>query len=79
MLQENKAREIFSKNEYFLPHDIHKWVCVKTFVFQKIWRALFFCNTRFEIRPFTLPTNRQTLSTNIYVYVLLMYEKHAIC
>ena len=28
------------------------------FVFQKIWRALFSWNTRFEIRPFALlPTN----------------------
>ena len=28
------------------------------FVFRKIWRALFSCNTRFEIRPFALlPTN----------------------
>ena len=27
------------------------------FVFRKIWRALFSCNTRFEIRPFAiLPT-----------------------
>ena len=27
-------------------------------VFWKIWRALFSCNTRFEIRPFALlPTN----------------------
>ena len=24
------------------------------FVFQKIWRALFSCNTQFEIRPFAL-------------------------
>ena len=24
------------------------------FVFRKIWRALFSCNTRFEIRPFPL-------------------------
>ena len=24
------------------------------FIFRKIWRALFSCNTRFEIRPFAL-------------------------
>ena len=29
--------------------------CVKEmFVFKKYWFALFLCNTRFEIRPFTL-------------------------
>ena len=26
----------------------------KMFVFRKIWRALFSCNTRFETRPFAL-------------------------
>ena len=29
-------------------------ILVEMFVFRKIWRALFSCNTRFEIRPFTL-------------------------
>ena len=41
MLQENKARRKFSE----------KW---KMFVFRKIWLALFSCNIRFELRPFTL-------------------------
>ena len=32
------------------------------FVFRKIWRAFFFRNTRFEIRPFALlPTNCELL------------------
>ena len=52
----------FPKNEYLLPPDTHTCVCVsegkKMFVFRKIWRALFSCNTRFEIRHFALlPTD----------------------
>ena len=32
------------------------------FVFRKIWRVLFSCNTHFEIRPFaSLPTNFMSL------------------
>ena len=38
----------------------YQWVDV--FVFREIWRALFFCNTRFESRPFgLLPTNNEML------------------
>ena len=48
LLQQNKARQIFWKNEHFLPSDTHTYV----------WRALFCWNTRFEIRNFALlPTN----------------------
>ena len=52
----------FPKNERFLPPDTHTYVCVsggkKTFVFRKIWRALYSCYLRFEIRPFAIvPTN----------------------
>ena len=47
--QENKARQIFRKINMHYPQEM--------FVFWKIWRALFFWNTRFHIRPFTsLPT-----------------------
>ena len=36
------------------------------FVFQKSWRALISCDTRFEIRPTVLlPTNYKVLKTNI--------------
>ena len=39
------------------------------FVFQKIWRALFFCNSRFEIRPFVLlPTKQQLLNTKVVIH-----------
>ena len=41
------------------------YVCVsggkKMFVFQKIWRALFSRNTRFEIRPFALQSTISNL------------------
>ena len=43
VLQENKARQIFQKNEHLLTPDTH------TCVFCLLWRALFSCNTRFEI------------------------------
>ena len=57
----------FPKNEHFSSPDTQTYVCVsggkKMFVFRKIWRALFSCNTRFEIRSFALlPTvNRSQL------------------
>ena len=50
VLQENKAHEIFRKTDISYPL-IRGW---EMFVFRKIWRALFSCNTRFEIRPFAL-------------------------
>ena len=45
----------FFENEHFLPPDTHRYVCVSggkkcSFFFQKIWRASFSCNTRFEIQ-----------------------------
>ena len=53
VLQENKAPQISPT-----PPPPSPPVCVsgwqEMFVFRKIWRALFSCNTRFEIRPFTL-------------------------
>ena len=39
------------------------------FVFRKIWRALFSCNTRFEIRPFIL------LPTNAVLELIISHEK----
>ena len=47
----------FPKNEHFLSPNTQTYVCVpgrNMFVFQKIWRALFSCNTRFEIRSIAL-------------------------
>ena len=38
------------------------------FIFQKIWRAWFSCNTRFEIRPFAL------LPTNYWLYITIILE-----
>ena len=40
----------------------YKELLKEMFVFQKIWRALFSCNTCFEIRPFALsPTKYGTV------------------
>ena len=44
VLQENKASQIFRKTIISYP----------LLVFWLIWRALFFCNTRFEIHSFAL-------------------------
>ena len=56
VLQENKARQVFRKTNISYPRlRIRGKKC--SFFFQKIWRALFSWNTRFEIYPFTvLPT-----------------------
>ena len=48
VFQENKLPN-FPKNKYFLP-----LIGTRTFVFQKIWHALFSWNTRFKICPFIL-------------------------
>ena len=57
MLQENKAGQIFQKMNISYPL-IRKltfaYQGVNMFVFWKIWRALFSCNTRFEIRSIAL-------------------------
>ena len=62
VFQENKALQIFRKNEHFLPPDTLTYVCVsggkKCSFLRKIWRALFSWNTRFEIHPF-LPYYRR--------------------
>ena len=42
-------------HEHFLPADTH--------TFRKIWRALFYCNTRFEIRPLALLSTNYVLSS----------------
>ena len=55
VLQENKAGHNFQKTN-ISHHTSDKKL--EMFVFRKIWRALFSCNTRFEIRIFALlPTN----------------------
>ena len=55
VLQENKKRQIFQKNEHFLRLDTHTQVCVsegnKCSFFEK-FGGLCFLNTHFEIRPF---------------------------
>ena len=57
MLQENKARQIFQEENISYPL-IRTRACgyqgLEMFVFRKIWRALYSCNTRFEILPFPL-------------------------
>ena len=55
------------KNEYFLPSHTHTHVRISggkkcLGFFRKIWRALFSCNTRFEIHLFVLlPTHCKCL------------------
>ena len=59
--KKNKACQIFRKTIISYPLYISG---DKTFVFRKIWRALFSWNTRFEIHPFALlPTNWGRIST----------------
>ena len=48
LLQENKAHQMFLKNEHFLHPDMH------TYVHAFVCCALFSCNTCFEITPFAL-------------------------
>ena len=47
----------FPENEYFVPHDMHTYVCVtggkKCSFFRKTWPALFSCYLRFGSRPFS--------------------------
>ena len=61
LLQENKACQIFRKNEHFLPPDIHTCVGVsgvRNVRFLENLACFVFFNIRFEIRPFSLlPTN----------------------
>ena len=43
------------------------------FAVRKLWRALFSCNTRFEIRPFALlPTNSVLLHLGIQSFQLVV-------
>ena len=68
VLQENKAHQIFQKTNISYP-----LISTRKF-FWKIWRALFSCNTRFEIHPFALlPTNW----INVGVRVTLLVTKHS--
>ena len=58
VLQENKARHVFQKTKISYPYVSYARACayqgLEMFVLRKIWRALFSCNTRFEIRLFAL-------------------------
>ena len=70
VFQENKARQIFRKNEHFLHPDTRTYVGVsggkKFSFFRKIWRALFSWNTSSETRPFALlPTNYRRKNQNV--------------
>ena len=63
VLQKNKARQIFEKRTFLTPWRL-TYLRIKgkeIFVFQKIWHALFSCNTRFEIHPFALLPTVYTL------------------
>ena len=54
--KKNKARKIFRKKNIYYPL-VRRRACAcqeVMFIFQKIWHALFSCNTRFEIRPIVL-------------------------
>ena len=57
VLQENKTRQISEKLTFFNPWYIGSCVRIRgyeMFVFRKIWRVLFSCDTRFAIRRFAL-------------------------
>ena len=69
VFEENKARHIFRKNEHFLPPDSH------TFVFRKIWRALFSWNTRFWDSPFCLITDELKLCS-IFIIMIKFHNFH---
>ena len=54
---ESLRRTNFPKNEHFLPPDTPACAYhqgVRNVRFRKIWRALFSCNTRFEIQTSAL-------------------------
>ena len=58
VFQQKKNMLNFWNNKHFLPLDTHTYLHVSRgnffFIFWKIWPALFFWKTRFEIRPFVL-------------------------
>ena len=59
----------FSKNEHFLIADTHTYI--RSFVFRKIWRALFSCYLHFEIRLFSLsPTNNPLIGWVKTLYII---------
>ena len=63
----------FPKSKRFLPPDTHPYVSVgkKMFAFRKIWRALYSCYLRFEIRPFVILPTKLTLSEKHKIVFLL--------
>ena len=42
------------------------------FVFRGIWRVLFSCNTRFEIRPFALLPTLCSILINLFIYLFII-------
>ena len=68
---QKKSPPDFPKNEHILSPDKHTCVRIRRkemFLFRKIWRVLFSCNTRFEIRPFTvLPTSKELVFPDLAI------------
>ena len=80
MFQENKACQTSRKTNISYPL-IRTRTCayqgVKKFAFRKIWRALFSCNTHFDIHPFCLITDKKYHFNPFQVTVLFLYELEA--
>ena len=64
-----QSRLNFSKRKHFLPSDAHTYECAQgirnVYFFWKIWRALFSCNTSFEILPFAVLLTIKTVKTPV--------------
>ena len=73
--KKRKHTTFSEKRKFLTPRYAHARVCirgVRNALFRKIWRALFSCKTRFEIRPFALlPTNCPIRKVNNLVIHLL--------
>ena len=66
-----KSPPDFPKNEHILSPGKHTCVRIRRkemFLFRKIWRVFFSCNTRFEIRPFAvLPTSKELVFPDLAI------------
>ena len=78
VFQENKARQIFPKNENFSPSDTHTYVYqgVRNVRFSENLACFVFLNHRFDIRPFGLLPN--TLQTGHPFYHQTSWRKSAL-
>ena len=78
--KKKKHAKFSEKRKFLTPWYTHVRIGgQKMFVFRKIWRALFSCNTRFEIRPFALlpPILWTTFPLNIDVILCaIWYHLH---